>query len=100
METFTQKIEIEPKPRDVSTEFLQMDTFAFRDFLRSTRNEPLICIKIDWVDEGTAKRLKAFLEDSRAYSWKQKRSATIRATEEQWNQALNVFASGVKWEKV
>ncbi len=31
---------------------------------------------------------------------KRKRFATIRATEEQYKQELNVFASGVKWEKI
>ena len=74
-----------------------MDVFEFLDFIRTQKNEPALSIIIDWIDEATAKRLKAFLESK---SPGQKRYATIRATEEQYNQALNVFASGVKWKKV
>ncbi|MEK7532414.1 MAG: hypothetical protein AAB579_02320 [Patescibacteria group bacterium] len=96
METSDSKLEHEPAPRDISQEFLIMDTFAFLDFLRTMRSEPSLSITIDWKDVPTARRLKAFLESGRG----QKRSATIRATDEQYNQELNVFASGVKWEKV
>jgi len=99
METLNQKIEHESVPKDISTEFLSMNTFDFADFLRTLRKEQALSITIDWIDVSTARRLKAFLEDFSALG-KQKRSATIRATEEQYKQALNVFASGVKWEKV
>lgn len=99
METINQKIEREQAPKDVSAEFLIMNSFEFTDFLRTLRNEPVLSIKIDWKDVPTARRLKAFLEDFSALG-KQKRSATIRATEDQYNQELNVFASGVKWERV
>jgi len=99
METFNSKIEHEPAPKDVSTEFLSMSPFEFMDFLRTQRQEPALSITIDWVDGQAARRLKAFLEDSSALG-KQKRSATIRATKKQYEQELNVFASGVKWEKV
>jgi len=51
-------------------------------------------IVIDWVDVPTARRLKAFLEDTSALS-KQKRSATIRATQAQHDQEMNVFSSGL-----
>lgn len=98
-EQFENKESGEPLPRDISQEFLSMDVWKFSDFLRTLRQEPALSITIDWVDEGTAKRLKAFLEDYRALG-KQKRTATIRATEEQYNQGQNVFASRVKWEKV
>ena len=99
METFDQKIEREPAPKDISAEFLSMEVFEFLDFLRTQRREPALSITIDWKDVPTARRLKAFLEDFSALV-KQKRSVTIRATEEQLNQEPNVFASGVKWEKV
>jgi hypothetical protein len=99
METPNQKIEHEPAPKDVSAEFLSMNTFDFLDFLRTLRKEPSLSITIDWVDVPTARRLKAFLEDFSALG-KQKRSATIRATQEQHDQEMNVFASAVKWEKV
>ena len=93
------KIEHEPNSKDISNEFLTTDIFEFMDFLKTQRNEPALSITIEWKDVPTARRLKAFLEDSRALG-KQKRLATIRATEEQYNQELNVFASGVKWEKI
>ncbi|MFH1558980.1 MAG: hypothetical protein ABIC19_00465 [Patescibacteria group bacterium] len=99
METFNQKIEREPAPKDISEEFLNLPWDEFRDFLRTQRKEPSLSITIDWKDVPTARRLKAFLEDLSALG-KQKRSATIRATEEQYKQELNVFASGVKWEEV
>jgi len=99
MEKFKPEIEQEPDPKDISDEFLSMDTVEFMAFLRTQRNEPALSVIIDWKDVPTARRLKAFLEDFAALG-KQKRSATIRATEEQYRQELNVFASGVKWEKV
>ncbi len=99
MERYSTENEHEPAPKDISSEFLSMDTFEFYDFLRTLRKEPVLSITIDWRDVPTARRLKAFLEDFSALG-KQKRSATIRATEEQHNQEMNVFASGVKWEKV
>lgn len=93
-------IEREFSPRDISHEFLNMEVFEFQDFLRSLRDVPVLSITIDWKDVPTARRLKAFLEDMRAKSSGQKRIATIRATEDEYSQELNVFASGVKWEKV
>ena len=87
-----------PQPKDISSEFLIMSPTQFSDFLRTQRKESALSIAIDWKDTGTAKRLKGFIEGG--VSSGQKRFATIRATEEQWKQALNVFASGVKWEKV
>lgn len=98
-ETFEQKIEREPAPKDISAEFLNMNSSEFIDFLETQRKEPALSITIDWKGVWTAIRLKAFLEDFSAVG-KQKRFAAIRATEEQYKQGLNVFASGVKWEKV
>ena len=97
MEKPKQKLEILPK--DISQEFLNMETIDFLDFLRTQRSEPELSIIIDWQDVATARLLKAFLDDPRKPS-KQKRAATIRATKEQHDQEQNVFASGVKWEKI
>jgi len=96
METFN-KNEHEPTPKDISVEFLSMSVLEFQNFLRTQKKEPSLSITIDWKDVPTARRLKAFLEDGRG---QQKRSATIRATDEQFKQELNVFASGVRREKV
>ena len=92
--------EKEPTPKDISSEFLKMAVWEFLAFLRTQRKEPSLSIIIDWQEEQAARRLKGFLEDSEAIQKGQKRRAAIRATEEQYRKALNVFASGVKWIKV
>ena len=97
METLNSNIENETTPKDISSEFSSMDTEDFFVFLRSQRNEPALSITIDWVDVWAARRLKAFVDE---YTETQKRSATIRATKEQFNEDVNAFASGVKWEQV
>ncbi len=99
MEKFNPKFEREPAPKDISEEFKSMPWHEFNRFLRSLQKEPALSITIDWIDVSTSRKLKAFLEDSKALG-KQNRPATIRATEEEYKQELNVFASGVKWEKV
>lgn len=100
MEKFESEIDQEPTPKDISSEFLSMSAMEFLDFLETQKEELALSIIIDWKNVSTARRLKAFLEDSSAIRRGQKRYAKIRATEEQYNQELNVFASGVKWEKV
>ena len=93
-------IEKEPGPKDISEEFLALPAMEFMDFLNELGEEPELKIEIDWAGEIKAKRLKAFLEDPQRFAWNQKRTAAIRATEDQYMQALNVFASGVKLMKV
>ncbi|MDD2656480.1 MAG: hypothetical protein PHQ18_02845 [Patescibacteria group bacterium] len=88
--------ENQPQTKDVSTEFLTMSSEEFRTFLKNNKTEPSISITINWVDVQTARKLKAFLEDSNALG-KQKRSASIKATQEQMKQEPNVFSSGVTW---
>lgn len=91
--------EKESKPKDISSEFLTMDSVDFYAFLRTLREAPALAIKVDWKDIFVARKLKAFLDDPRKPR-EQKRFATIRATEEQHNQELNVFGSGVEWEEI
>ncbi|MFA6042392.1 MAG: hypothetical protein WCV85_06640 [Patescibacteria group bacterium] len=100
MEREPGKQEREVHYRDISEEFLSIPGYDFPEFLRTLDHEPALEIKVDWKDKYMARRLKAFLEDFHALDIKQKRRATIRATEAQWMEELNVFASGVKWEKV
>lgn len=90
----------EIQPLDISQEFLNMSPDDFYSYLRQLRNEPILVIEIDWVDKYTARRLKAFIEDSDALRRKQKRIASIRATKEQFMEDPNAFASGVKWIEV
>lgn len=100
MERFNPKIEHEPTPKDISSEFLNILSWdEFDDFLTTQAGEPSLSITIDWKDVPTAERLKGFIEDSHKPK-KQKRYATIRATQEQHDRAVNAFLSGVKWEKV
>ncbi len=84
-------------PKDISDNFSSLGVLEWQDFLRTQRHEKSLSITVDWTDEYAAKRLKAFLEQKPAGQF---RFATIRATEEQKNLAVNVFQSGVKWEKV
>lgn len=96
--------------KDITQEFLNLSTMAFLDFLRTQKKEPALSITIDWDDqlgETILIRLKAFLEDSDVFEWGQKRSAVVRATEEQKNGLVlgksncrNAFASRVQWEKI
>lgn len=90
-------IERESHSRDVSQEFLSMEPTEFFDFLDTMGDESALSITVDWQSADHAKLLKAFLESRESG---QRRSATIRATEDEYGQALNVFASGVKWERV
>lgn len=92
--------EQEPKPRDISQQFLEMRFDEWWDFLRSLRKEPSLSITVDYGNLDRAKRLKAWIEDFGALERNQKRIATIRATESQHKEAANIFASGVKLEKV
>lgn len=100
METEKPRLENESGPRDISAEFMSMSFSQFNDFLRSLRREPALAIKVDWCGVAKAIQLKGFLEDSDALRRGQKRTAVIRATEAEHKQALNVFVSGVKWERV
>jgi len=56
-----------------------MESSDFRKFLRTQKEQLKLVIKINWVDISTARKLKAFLQDS---SGEQERVAVIRATEE------------------
>lgn len=99
-----------PVPKDITPEFLNMPAMKFLDFLKTQKREQSLSITIEWNDkmsEFMLIRLKAFLEDSAIFTWKQKRQAVIRATEEQKNGPIlnssnsrNAFASGVKWKKI
>lgn len=95
MESLENKTENQSK--DITHEFEIMDSIEFMNFLRSQRNEPSLSIITNWNGISHARKLKAFIDEPDA---NQKRSATIKATQEQHDEELNVFASGVKWEKI
>lgn len=84
--------------RDVSQEFMTMRGVEFFDFIDTLKSVSELSINIDWPGESKAQVVKAFLEASKPRG--QKRTAAIRATDEQYGQAANVFASGVKRIKV
>jgi len=101
MEAFKmESAEKEVGPKDISEQFLTMPAMQFLDYLTTLRDEPEVKIEIDWAGENRAIRLKAFLEHPDRFKFKQKRTAAIRATKDQYMQALNVFASGVKLIKI
>ncbi len=102
MEKFENEINQEITPKDISHEFETMDSLEFRAFLRSIRNIPSLSITTDFKSVNTPRSLKAFIDECEgpAKSKGQKRFATVRATREQFEQDVNAFESGVKWEKV
>ena len=93
METIKNTIESEPQPIDVTAQFLKKDNFDFEDFMESLGGKSAT-IKIDWMGIDKARRLKAYV------NMYQNLKATIRATQEQYEEGWNVFNSGVKREKV
>lgn len=95
MENLENKIENQPK--DITQEFETMDSVEFMGFLRSLRNEPILSITTDWKSVRTPRKLKAFVDEA---PLNQKRSATVKATKEQYEQDVNAFQSGVKWEEI
>lgn len=87
----------DPQPKDISKEFLTLEGDDFRRFLRGHRKEPWLDITVDWKDVWQVRRLKAFVD---SYDEGQRRTATVRATEEQYREDVNAFQSGVKWVKI
>ena len=92
----------EQPPRDISREFAEMLSSDFRAFCRALQDEPSLSITWTWSGIGMlgvikARQVKAFLEGTRPG---QKRYATIRATDAQHDSELNVFGSGVQWERI
>lgn len=97
--------EIEDKPEilDISEQvsaILNSDSpravIELYQFLRSPelKKAPALHVTLNYTTLGMAKWAKGFLESKPAG---QRRTAAIRATEAQVEEAANVFASGVKW---
>ena len=60
------------------------------------KNAPSLTLTLDYTNLTNAGWVKAFLEKDT----EQKRTAKIRATEDQMKEAANVFGSGVEWIKI
>jgi hypothetical protein len=88
---------IEDQPKDITNEFETMDPVEFMSFLRSLRNESSLSITTDWKSVWTPRRLKTFIDETPS---NQKRFAIVRASREQYEQDVNAFQSGVKWEEI
>lgn len=91
----------EPEPKDISEAVLEIfngnnkyKNAEIREYLRSLRSEPELKITMPYIDLNHAKQAKAFLED--ALGKNQRRSAAIRATKSQMQEAANIFNSGVE----
>lgn len=79
---------------NVSPEQKDEDVYGY---IRSLKNEPSLSLIMDWRGLQFARWAKEFVGDTGASVRGQKRIASIRCTEDQKNEAANVFASGVKW---
>ncbi|MDD4761848.1 MAG: hypothetical protein PHZ25_02405 [Candidatus Pacebacteria bacterium] len=91
----------EQNREEVGSKFNEMDYSDFVRFLRDKIREnenARFSIEVDWAGVEKARALKALLDQhsSRLHI----DSATIRATPEQYEEDVNVFESGVKWEKI
>ncbi len=96
--------EAEPSPVDISGQVADIfnsdskyASIKVNEFLHSKEISklPAITLTLDYKTLGHAKWVKAFLEYP--YPRTQKRSAAIRATESQRDEAANIFASNVTW---
>jgi len=93
--------ENEKQPLDVSAEFNVMDFHDFVSLLRQrTENDPSerFVIVADWVSLQKTRSAKTLLDQ---YRFKLNiDSITIKATRQQFEEDVNAFQSGVKWEEV
>jgi hypothetical protein len=84
---------------DISTEFVDLNSSELRSYIRQKiKEEPWAKFSaiIDWNDKQTVRNAKALLEDSRYHI----ESITVRATRKQYEEDVNAFESGVKWEEI
>jgi len=67
-DNFVEKVEeLLDSEVDLSKDFLSLHCTKFNELLRINRkayNTKILSINIDWIYKATARRLKAFLEDS------------------------------------
>lgn len=98
-ENKVESIDNELNPKALGAKFNE-DVSAFIDFLRQKiKSNPAVRFNIvaDWVSVDKARAAKALLE----YASRLKiDSITIRATRKQYEEDVNAFESGVKWEEV
>lgn len=86
-------------PEILGTKFNTLDLDEFINLLRAKiKSNPNIKFNItaNWESVAKARAAKALLETSRLNI----ESFTIRATRAQYNEDINTFESGVKWEEV
>ncbi len=90
----------ELNPEELGLKFNLMDYYDFVAFLRDKiKSNPLLHFSIiaDWVNVQKARSAKGLLEQ---YGSKLNiDSITIRAKREQYEEDVNAFQSGVKWEE-
>jgi len=96
-----EKIKDELDPEILGSKFNTEDFTTFVAYLRQkikANSSSHFAIIADWVNVQKIRSAKALLDQ---YS---KRlnidSITIRATQQQYNEDVNAFQSGVKWEEV
>ncbi len=87
------------KPIDISSEFSTLEYSDLRKFLRlKIKENPAVTFTavLDWVSRQTVRKAKACLDDSTLNI----KSITVRATRQQYQEDVNSFESGVRWEEV
>ncbi|MDP1993965.1 MAG: hypothetical protein Q8K40_01830 [Ignavibacteria bacterium] len=91
----------ELSPEELGVKFNSEDTWSFEKYLRQqVKANPSIRFNIvaNWVSVGKARAAKGILDsDASKYHID---SITIRATRQQFEEDVNAFMSGVKWEEI
>lgn len=86
-------------PEELGERFNTEDWFSFQSYLRKqVKADPSIRFNIvaDWVSINKAEAAKELVSASKYHM----DSITIRATRQQYEEGVNIFMSGVKWEEI
>lgn len=100
-ESLFESVDNEFSPEALGCKFNTLAAYDFIDYLRQkVKQDPAIRFTIiaDWVDFHKARAAKALLEVHA--SRLNIDSITIRGTRQQYEEDVNAFQSGVKWEEV
>ncbi|MFA5126951.1 MAG: hypothetical protein WC465_03065 [Patescibacteria group bacterium] len=91
----------ELSPEELGSKFNSMDYYDFTEFLRDKiKSDPSLHFSIvsDWVNVQKARAAKGLLQQDG--SRLNIDSITIRATRQQYEEDVNAFQSGVRWEEI
>ncbi len=86
-------------PEELGLKFNELDAVDFMSYLRQLIKQDdsiRFSIVADWVDVSKVRVAKALIDDARWHI----DSIIIRATRQQFEEDVNAFQSGLKWEEI